>query len=195
MRKKAKYEPNIIVKFTTTDFVFRNKIDPLYHDFLENGKDFSAIPEKHEVEKYIRGFYYDANVPWNKVNFYLEKGIDKSENDTLPIKMVDELPQQAQCDCGAFVCTFAEYVIHGTDIPKEIDIGYIRMRTSLSGGFVIRSFMLSGTIHDVVLLIGRISPWNSAEEGSVIQGMSFQSQILCIIWKRQNLAQEQQLIQ
>ncbi|PHT75655.1 hypothetical protein T459_19177 [Capsicum annuum] len=26
------------------------------------------------------------------VNFYLEKGIDKSENDTLPIKMVDELP-------------------------------------------------------------------------------------------------------
>ncbi|PHU03130.1 hypothetical protein BC332_28381 [Capsicum chinense] len=63
-----------------------------------------------------------------KVNFYLEKGIDKSENDTLPIKMVDELPQQAQCDYGAFVCTFAEYCIHGTDIPKDIDMGYIRMR-------------------------------------------------------------------
>ncbi|PHU20325.1 hypothetical protein BC332_11476 [Capsicum chinense] len=155
MRKKAKYEPNIVVKFTTTDFVFRNKIDALYHDFVENGKDFSAIPEKHEVEEYIRGFYYDANVPLNKVgyvlfpvyvpqeklelghwilgvfdftdwsiyvydsnctrrgdkvvqkvmlpcqtliyflkkvNFYLEKGIVKSKNDTLPIKMVDELP-------------------------------------------------------------------------------------------------------
>ncbi|PHT67834.1 hypothetical protein T459_27321 [Capsicum annuum] len=62
------------------------------------------------------------------VNFYLEKGIAKSENDTLPIKMVDELPQQTQCDCGAFVCAFAEYVIHGRDIPKEIDIGHVHMR-------------------------------------------------------------------
>ncbi|PHT52874.1 hypothetical protein CQW23_07336 [Capsicum baccatum] len=96
--------------------------------FVENGKDFSSIPEKHEVEEYIRGFYCDANVLWNKVDFYLEKGIAKSENDTLPIKMVDELPQQTQCDCGAFVCAFAEYVIHGIDIPKDIDIGHVRMR-------------------------------------------------------------------
>ncbi|PHT33927.1 hypothetical protein CQW23_25727 [Capsicum baccatum] len=62
------------------------------------------------------------------VNFYLKKGIAKSKNDTLPIKMVDELPQQTQCDCGAFVCAFAEYVIHGRDIPKEIDIGHVCMR-------------------------------------------------------------------
>ncbi|PHT68340.1 hypothetical protein T459_27827 [Capsicum annuum] len=188
MRKKAKYEPNIVVKFTTTDFVFRNKIDTLYHDFVENRKDFSAIPEKHEVEEYIRVFYCDANVPWNKVdyllfpvyvpweksklrhwilgvfdftelciyiydsnrtrcgdkvvqkvmlpyqtlipyflkkvNFYLEKGIAKSENDTLPIKMVDELPQQTQC----IFCAFAEYVIHGRDTPKEIEIGHVHMR-------------------------------------------------------------------
>ncbi|PHT37862.1 hypothetical protein CQW23_21435 [Capsicum baccatum] len=62
------------------------------------------------------------------VNFYLEKGIAKSENDTLPIKMFDELPQQTQCDCGAFVCAFAEYVIHGRDIPKEIDIGHVHIR-------------------------------------------------------------------
>ncbi|PHT37990.1 hypothetical protein CQW23_21563 [Capsicum baccatum] len=47
----------------------------------------------------------------------------------LPIKIVDELPQQTQCDCGAFVCAFAEYFIHGRDIPKEIDIGYVRMRS------------------------------------------------------------------
>ncbi|KAF3678756.1 putative glutamate receptor 2.4-like [Capsicum annuum] len=95
----------------------------------------------------------------SQVNFYLEKGIDKSENDTLPIKIVDELPQQTQCDCGAFVCAFAEYIIHGRDIPKEIDIDYVRIRTFVSGGFVIKSFMLSGTIHDVVLLTGRIYPW------------------------------------
>ncbi|PHU06608.1 hypothetical protein BC332_23097 [Capsicum chinense] len=128
MRKKAKYEPNIVVKFTTTDFVFRNKIDALYHDFVKNGKDFFAIPKKYEVEEYIRGLYCDANVPWNKVNFYLKKGIAKSENDTLPIKIIDELPQQTQCDCGAFVRAFAEYVIHGRDIPKEIEISYVSMR-------------------------------------------------------------------
>ncbi|PHT35936.1 hypothetical protein CQW23_23636 [Capsicum baccatum] len=68
---------------------------------------------------------YEPNIV---VNFYLEKGIDKFENETLLIKMIDELPQQTQCDCGAFVCAFAEYVIHGRDIPKEIDIGYVRMR-------------------------------------------------------------------
>ncbi|PHU20123.1 hypothetical protein BC332_11274 [Capsicum chinense] len=188
--EKEKYEPNIVVKFTTTDFVFRNKIDALYHDFVKNRKDFSAIPEKHEVEEYIRGFYCDANVPWNKVNFYLEKGIAKSENDTLPIRMVDELPQQTQCDCGVFVCAFADYVIHGRDIPKEINIGHVCMRygallwdyekrkleadsvlqgyldicllpskISLSRGFVIRSFMLSGTIYYAVLPTGRISSW------------------------------------
>ncbi|PHT89306.1 hypothetical protein T459_04419 [Capsicum annuum] len=66
------------------------------------------------------------------VNFYLEKGIDKSKNDTLMIKMVDELPQQTQCDCGAFGCAFAEYFIHGRDIPKEIDIGYVRIRLTAS---------------------------------------------------------------
>ncbi|KAM3218416.1 hypothetical protein P3L10_022946 [Capsicum annuum] len=63
-----------------------------------------------------------------KVNFYVEKGIDKSENDTLLIKMVDEPSQQTQCDYGAFVCAFAEYFIHGRDIPKEIEIDYVRMR-------------------------------------------------------------------
>ncbi|KAF3670139.1 hypothetical protein FXO37_08692 [Capsicum annuum] len=63
-----------------------------------------------------------------KANFYLDKGIAKSENDTLPIRMVDELPQQTQCDCGVFICAFAEYVIHGRDIPKENDIGHVHMR-------------------------------------------------------------------
>ncbi|PHT94219.1 hypothetical protein T459_02101 [Capsicum annuum] len=70
---------------------------------------------------------YQTLIPYflKKVNFYLEKGIAKSENDTLSIKMVDELPQQTQCDCGAFVWASAEYVIHGRDIPKEIDISHV----------------------------------------------------------------------
>ncbi|PHT83241.1 DUF21 domain-containing protein [Capsicum annuum] len=39
-----------------------------------------------------------------------------------------------------------------------LDVYLLPSRISLSG-FVIRSFMLSGTIHDLVLLTGRISPW------------------------------------
>ncbi|PHU29737.1 DUF21 domain-containing protein [Capsicum chinense] len=72
---------------------------------------------------------YQTLIPYflKKVNFYLEKGIAKSKNDTLSIKMVDELPQQTQCDCGAFVWASAEYVIHGRDIPKEIDISHVCM--------------------------------------------------------------------
>ncbi|PHT76305.1 hypothetical protein T459_19827 [Capsicum annuum] len=41
---------------------------------------------------------------------------------------VAPLVQLLLSDCGAFVCTLAEYVIHGRDIPKYIDIGYVRMR-------------------------------------------------------------------
>ncbi|PHT50169.1 DUF21 domain-containing protein [Capsicum baccatum] len=31
-------------------------------------------------------------------------------------------------DYGAFICVFVEYVIHSRDIPKYIEIGYVRMR-------------------------------------------------------------------
>ncbi|PHT55443.1 hypothetical protein CQW23_03929 [Capsicum baccatum] len=84
--------------------------------------------------------------------------------------MVDELPQQTQCDCGAFVCAFVEYVIHGRDIPKEIDIGHVHIRTSLSGGFVIRSFMLSKTIHDAVLPTSRISNCSNTHNRGIVRG-------------------------
>ncbi|KAM3235731.1 hypothetical protein P3L10_015768 [Capsicum annuum] len=127
MRKKAKYEPSIVVKFTTTDFVFRNKIDALYHDFVENGKDFSSIPKKHEVEEYIRGFYCDANVPWNNVDYVLFPVYVPREKSELG-HWILEIFDFTDCDCGAFVCAFAEYVIHGRDIPKEIDIFHVLMR-------------------------------------------------------------------
>ncbi|PHT81282.1 hypothetical protein T459_14297 [Capsicum annuum] len=43
-----------------------------------------------------------------------------------------------------------------TDVISDVDA---TTKTSLSGGFMTRSFMLSGTIHDAVLPTGRISPW------------------------------------
>ncbi|KAF3637666.1 hypothetical protein FXO38_23628 [Capsicum annuum] len=127
MRKKAKYKPNIVVKFTTTDFIFRNKIGALYHNFVENGKDFSTIPEKHEVEEYIRGFYCDANILWNKVDYVLFLVYVPREKSELG-HWILEVFDFTDCDCGAFVYAFVEYVINGRDIPKEIDIGHVRMR-------------------------------------------------------------------
>ncbi|KAF3682783.1 hypothetical protein FXO37_02162 [Capsicum annuum] len=138
MRKKAKYEPNIVVKFTTTNFVFSNKIDALYHDFVENGKDFSSIPEKHEVGEYVRGFYCDANRPWNKVDYVLFPVYVPWEKSELGHWISGVFDFTDWCiyvydsnrisDCGAFLCAFAEYVIHGRDIPKEIDIGHVLIR-------------------------------------------------------------------
>ncbi|PHT94872.1 hypothetical protein T459_02754 [Capsicum annuum] len=51
---------------------------------------------------------------------------------------------------------------HGYDdsvLQGYLDVCLLPSRTSLSGGFVIRSFMLYGTIHDTVLPTGRISLW------------------------------------
>ncbi|PHT36129.1 hypothetical protein CQW23_23829 [Capsicum baccatum] len=42
-------------------------------------------------------------------------------------------------DCGAFVCAFDEYFIHGRDISKEIEIGYVRIRCMVSHLFEIPS--------------------------------------------------------
>ncbi|PHT49890.1 hypothetical protein CQW23_09637 [Capsicum baccatum] len=104
------------------------------HDKLFFDIRASAFEEKNARAEDLLPFplveEFSKSSPYSElqVNFYLEKGIAQSENDTLPIRMVDELPQQTQCDCGVFVCTFAEYVIHDRDIPKEINIGHVRMR-------------------------------------------------------------------
>ncbi|KAF3683567.1 hypothetical protein FXO38_00729 [Capsicum annuum] len=42
--------------------------------------------------------------------------------------LCDNIQQETGHDCGEFVCAFNEYVIHGRDIPKEINIGYVCMR-------------------------------------------------------------------
>lgn len=45
-KKKTKYKPNIIMRFTTTNFAFRNKLDALYQEFKKIGKDFSSHPRE-----------------------------------------------------------------------------------------------------------------------------------------------------
>ncbi|XP_059306287.1 uncharacterized protein LOC132057687 [Lycium ferocissimum] len=81
LRKKAKYGPNLAVKFTTTDFYFNKKLYLLYMEFEEKGQDFSVIPKEHEVEEYIRGCCCDANVAWHKVDHVLfPKYVDRGKS-------------------------------------------------------------------------------------------------------------------
>ncbi|XP_019225591.1 PREDICTED: uncharacterized protein LOC109207165 [Nicotiana attenuata] len=71
-------------------------------------------------------------------DFYVEKkGIDwnngaytdKSHSDALQINLVNNVPQQIKCDCGAFVAGFAGYFILGKEIPKDnFDIETLRTR-------------------------------------------------------------------
>ncbi|PHT83742.1 hypothetical protein T459_12185 [Capsicum annuum] len=55
-------------------------------------------------------------------------------------------------------------------LKKYLDVYLLPSRTFLSAGFVIRSFMLSRTIHDTVLPTGRISPWSNAYNRGIVRG-------------------------
>ncbi|XP_070021281.1 uncharacterized protein [Nicotiana sylvestris] len=199
LRKRGKYGPSVAMQFTTTNFAFGNKINSLYKDFKVN-QDPSVIPDGHEIEEYITGYYCDANVLWHTVDhvlfpifvkrgsaklghwvlgvftfvdrcihiydsnrgalndrhvldaalpyailipyflksfdFYVEKkGIDwnngaytvKSHSYALQINLINNVPQQIKCDCGAFVAGFAEYFILGKEIRKDnFDIDTLR---------------------------------------------------------------------
>ena len=35
-------------------------------------------------------------------------------------------------DCGAFICAFAEFFIHGMEIPKDFDVEVYKSRLTLS---------------------------------------------------------------
>ncbi|KAM6577044.1 hypothetical protein CsatB_028881 [Cannabis sativa] len=90
-------------------------------------------------EKLVRAFAVMLPILLSHVNFYDQrKDIDKStgffqgksETDPLKIVIVQDLPQQEQCDCGVFVIKYAEYFIHGLidKIPKELDIPFVRKK-------------------------------------------------------------------
>ncbi|XP_070014250.1 uncharacterized protein [Nicotiana sylvestris] len=165
LRKRGKYGPNVAMRFTTTDFAFGNKINSLYKDFKVN-QDPSVIPEGHEIEECIH--IYDSNhgaindilaldavlpyailIPYflKSSDFYVEKkGIDwnngaytdKSHSDALQINLVNNVPQQIKCDCGAFVAGFAEYFILSKEIRKDnFDIETLRTSKKSNTGQVL----------------------------------------------------------
>ncbi|XP_070008159.1 uncharacterized protein [Nicotiana sylvestris] len=71
LRKKGKYDKDLPVTFTTTDWYFDEKINDLWQVFIDTDGDNDVCTPKHVIAEYIQGFVLDVNVPWHTVEHVL----------------------------------------------------------------------------------------------------------------------------
>ncbi|KAG5622683.1 hypothetical protein H5410_007901 [Solanum commersonii] len=71
LRKLYKYDKNIEVKFTTTNFLFGGKIQQLYKQVIECNMNFGIVTGEHEVANYVLGSYMACACPWYLVDHVL----------------------------------------------------------------------------------------------------------------------------
>ncbi|KAF4353631.1 hypothetical protein F8388_017954 [Cannabis sativa] len=195
LRKKGKYSSAVTLNFATTDCLFDDSIQALYHKFNE-AKAMKAkmlhIHAAHPIAHYIRGLRIPCSKPWYEVdhvlfiinlrseshwvfgrlnlndgNLFLYNSLrtakmnvtarnamkaysvllplffdllgfwknrshapDLGSDPTAPLRIVEisGLPSQQKNDCGAYVAAFAEFFIHGKDVPVDFDIEVYRTR-------------------------------------------------------------------
>ncbi|KAF4364577.1 hypothetical protein F8388_015268 [Cannabis sativa] len=116
LRKKGKYSSAVTLNFAIIDCLFDDSIQALYHKFNKAKAmktTMSHIHVAHPIAHYIRGRKNRSHVP------------DLCSDPKAPLRVVEiaGLPsQQKKNDCGAFVAAFAEFFIHGKDVPVDFDI-------------------------------------------------------------------------
>ncbi|XP_060972169.1 uncharacterized protein LOC115719225 [Cannabis sativa] len=71
LRKKLKYDPNVAVSATTTDYHFCFKVVELYDKFVKSGNKIDAVPKSNIVTEYMSGYYMYANKDWLRVDYVL----------------------------------------------------------------------------------------------------------------------------
>ncbi|XP_075079873.1 uncharacterized protein LOC142165155 [Nicotiana tabacum] len=71
LRKKGKYDKDLPVTFTTTDWYFDEEINDLWQVFIDTDGDNDVCTPKHVIAEYIQGFVLDVNVPWHTVEHVL----------------------------------------------------------------------------------------------------------------------------
>jgi hypothetical protein len=71
MRKKLKYDPNVAVSATTTDYHFCFKVVELYDKFVKSGNKIDDVPKSNIVTEYMSGYYMYANKDWLRVDYVL----------------------------------------------------------------------------------------------------------------------------
>ncbi|KAF4364020.1 hypothetical protein G4B88_014977 [Cannabis sativa] len=195
LRKKGKYSSAMTLNFATTDCLFDDSIQALYHKYNKAKSmktKMSHIHAAHPIAHYIRGLCIPCSKPWYEVDHVLfiinlrreshwvfgrldlNEGIlflynslrtakmnvaarnamkaysvllplffdllgfwkNRSHapalgsDPTAPLRIVEisGLPSQQKNDCGAYVAAFAEFFIHGKDVPADFDIEVYRTR-------------------------------------------------------------------
>ncbi|XP_075074391.1 uncharacterized protein LOC142161996 [Nicotiana tabacum] len=73
LRKRGKYGPNIDARFTTTDCLFRTKIERIYDKFKSSPPElkYSVVKSDDDVAEYILGYRLLANVAWDVVDYVI----------------------------------------------------------------------------------------------------------------------------
>ncbi|XP_075074791.1 uncharacterized protein LOC142162346 [Nicotiana tabacum] len=73
LRKKGKYDPYNNTIFTTTDCVFKTRIDQIYEKFKNSPqeKKFSIVKLQDVVAEYILGYRLLTNVAWDEVDYVI----------------------------------------------------------------------------------------------------------------------------
>ncbi|KAF4350443.1 hypothetical protein G4B88_015873 [Cannabis sativa] len=189
LRKKGKYSFAVTLNFATTDCLFDDSIQALYHKYNKAKSmktKMSHIHAAHPIAHYIRGMRIPCSKPWYEADhvlfiinlrreshwvfgrldlnegmlflynslrtakmnvaarnamkayfvllplFFDLLGFWKNRaqapasgsDPTAPLRIVElsGLPSQQKNDCGAYVAAFAEFFIHGKDVPADFDI-------------------------------------------------------------------------
>ncbi|KAM6554433.1 hypothetical protein CsatB_015195 [Cannabis sativa] len=195
LRKKGKYSSAVTLNFATTDCLFDDSIQALYHKFNKAKSmktKMSHIHAAHPIAHYIRGMRIPCSKPWYEADHVLfiinlrreshwvfgrldvhertlflynslrtakmnaaarnamkaysvllplffdllgfwknRAQVPASVSDpTAPFRIVElsGLASQQKNDCGAYVAAFAEFFIHGKDVPADFDIEVYRTR-------------------------------------------------------------------
>ncbi|XP_019238869.1 PREDICTED: uncharacterized protein LOC109218928 [Nicotiana attenuata] len=73
LRKRGKYGPNNDIRFTTTDCLFRTKIERIYDKFISSPPElkYSVVKSDDDVAEYILGYRLLANVAWDVVDYVI----------------------------------------------------------------------------------------------------------------------------
>ncbi|KAM6544115.1 hypothetical protein CsatB_008562 [Cannabis sativa] len=152
LRKKGKYSSAVTLNFATTDCLFDDSIQALYHKFNKAKSmktKMSHIHAAHPIAHYIRGMRIPCSKPWYEadhvlfiINLRRESHwvfgrLDVHERtlflyNSLRTAKMNAAARNAMkaysVDCGAYVAAFAEFFIHGKDVPADFDIEAYRTR-------------------------------------------------------------------
>nr|XP_009759002.1 PREDICTED: uncharacterized protein LOC104211613 [Nicotiana sylvestris] len=71
LRKRGKYDPNVDIKLTSTDYLFDLKIKALYKKFIAHNNNSIILKHEHDIARYILGDEMLCDSPWHIVDHIL----------------------------------------------------------------------------------------------------------------------------